>query len=248
MNYLKIGIIGNSVALRNRPPRATPQNKNYTKFLEELLAEQFSETVLLIQNMAFGAATLMDAHLHLDEYIQSLPDYFIINLGVVDASTREIPLWYYKYINSRKDSWLVKINAQFHKHLIKRIRPVLVLLRGKRPWTSSRRFRTLYTALIQTLHKETNATIITLPINPANERVEHELPGSHANHLKYNRIIQEISDEFNLYHIDLSDLDSITHYPDGVHFSLEGHKIIARRLHDIIAQDYRARLETEENL
>jgi len=248
MNNLKIGIIGNSVALRNRPPRDAPHNRNYTKYLEELLADQFLDTVILIQNMAFGAATLMDAHLHLDEYIQSLPDYFVINLGVVDSSTREIPLWYYKFINSRKDSWLVRINAQFHKHLIKRMRPALVRLWGRHPWTSSGKFRKLYTELIHTLHKETNAKIITLPINPANKRVEQQLPGSHANHLKYNRIIQEISDELDLYYIDLSDLNSQTHYPDGVHFSLEGHKIVARRLHDIIAEDYRARLKTVEML
>ena len=248
MRNLRIAIIGNSVALRVRPPREAPLNKNYTNYLEEALVDYFEDTTVLITNMAFGAATVMDAHMSLDEYINTLPDYYIINLGVVDASTREIPRWYYKYINSRKDSLMVKLNALLHKHFIKRLRPFLVWMWGKRSWTPARKFKTLYRELIGVLQKETNAQFITLPINPANERVENALPGSYANHVKYNKIIREISDELDLLYVDLSDLEPEPHYPDGVHFSRTGHKIIARRLRDIIIADYRDRIQTEESL
>jgi len=58
MRNLKITIIGNSVALRNRPPEKYPLNKNYSQYLEDYLYSELDNTNIFINNKALGANTI----------------------------------------------------------------------------------------------------------------------------------------------------------------------------------------------
>ena len=126
-----------------------------------------------------------------------------------------------------------------HHHLFKKFRPAFVKLRGRKSWIPPRRFEKLYRELLYTLRHNTNAAIIALSINPANERVENHIPGSAANYRRYNQIIQEAAADFGVPFLGMDDLDSKAHYPDGVHYSDAGHRIVARRLLDCMKKyDY----------
>ena len=107
-------------------------------------------------------------------------------------------------------------------------------LRGKRSWISRKKFKKYFSELVQTLSKETNAKIIAIPINPANQRVEKQLPGSLKKHLEYNTIIKEIIKDHSQEILNTDFLQSEIHYPDGVHYSLEGHQIVAKEISKII--------------
>ena len=84
--------------------------------------------------------------------------------------------------------------------------------------------------------KETNARIITLSINKGNSRIEREVPGTIENYKKYSEIIKKISEKFGASYISLDELESESFFPDGVHFSKEGHEIVADRLAGVIKQ------------
>ncbi len=237
MQNFKITIIGNSVALRTRPPGQSPENKNYGKLLEEDLCQKVLDKNFIVNNKATGAYTVYNVITKIDDFINTFPDYYIINIGVVDASTREIPLWFYRLASSKKDGFIFRIISFIYRGIIIKARPALVRLRGKSSWISSKKYRKYYSFLIKTLLKETNAKIIILPINQANKRVEKELPGSLKKHTIYNKIMNDISQEFSLYFADLEFLNSDEHYPDGVHYSLSGHKIVAQELSKIILKE-----------
>lgn len=230
MKRLKCTVIGNSVALRVRPNQPLPQNLNYSQILESLLTEEFTSPGILVENKSYGAYTVHNAINNIDTYIQTFPDFFIVNFGVVDASTREIPLWFYRLAQSKKDRLINKISSAVYRNIFMKFRPNLVKLRGKRSWISKKKFTEYYDYLLKQLLKETNAHIIALPVNIANDRVEKELPGSLKKHKQYNAIIKKIVEKYNQSSIDLSFLNSEEHYPDGVHYSLKGHHIVAEEL------------------
>ena len=233
---IKISVIGNSVAIRVRPPQKYPDNKNYTQLLEEKLNNDFSEKLVLINNIANGGDTVNDMLSNLDHYVRSFPDFYIINIGVVDASTREIPKCFFNIINNKKEGYCRNFLKLLYNGFIKKHRRTLVLLSGKRTWIGKSRFRKAYTTLVSNLIKETNARIITLSINKGNSRIEREVPGTIENYKKYSEIIKGISEKFGASYISLDDLESESFFPDGVHFSKEGHEIVADRLAGVIKQ------------
>lgn len=230
MPKVKITIIGNSVALRVRPPVSHPDNKNYTQFLEELWEKKEQNRKLKLVNLAKGATTVYNTIQNLDDFIRTFPNYFIINLGVVDASNREIPLWFYRLASSKKDNLIVKLSSVFYREVIIKFRPLLVRLRLKSAWVSKKKFQKYYRILIRELLKETNAKIIVIPINVGSDRIEKQLPGTQKRHKEYNETIREIAMEFGQDAIEINDLSSKDHYPDGVHYSVLGHEIIANKI------------------
>jgi len=181
---MKITIIGNSVALRVRPPQEHPNNRNYTYLLKEKLGSEVT-----IENQALGATTIKNWLQFNDAVNNHFPDVFIIQIGVVDSTIREVPLWFYRLANRKVDNGITKIIRSIYRGPIAKLRPILSKTRGSRPWISMKKFDKYYNQLIAGILKETNAQIITLPINLTNERIEKELPGSRKNHEAYNTII-----------------------------------------------------------
>lgn len=232
---LQIAVVGNSVAMRVRPPEQLPDNRNYTMRLREgMNGNGECKGAVNVVNWSSGGATIREVHTFLNDIIRLYPDFYVLNLGVVDASTRDIPRWFFNIINSTNPSRFHRVMRFFHGGVVKRFRRPLVLVRGKRSWVSAREFKRLYALLIERLLKETNATIIGLSINLANERVERALPGSRHNHEKFNRIIEKTMQQSRCKYLDLKDLDTKIHYPDGVHFSAEGHLVVAERITELI--------------
>lgn len=236
MRKVKICIIGNSVALRTRPPVQYPGNKNYTTILHDELNTTKATQNYIIENKAIGAHTIINTYQNIEEFIQNFADIYIIHLGVVDACTREVPLWFYRLASRNREDIFSLIFRFIYRRIIARIRPFLVYLRFKRSWISKKVFRKYLTKLTETLLKETNGKLVFLPINLANERIENALPGSRNNQIAFNNIIEDISVKFNQVYLSLSDLNSEEDYPDGVHFSLKGHQIIAGRLKDLVLE------------
>lgn len=239
MKQLKIAIIGNSVALRVRPPQIWPDNKNYTVVLRNLLEQELPSYAITVENKGIGASTIYNIILELDRYIHSFPDYYILNLGVVDACTREIPLWLYRLANSNKDSLWHRLWKGIYRGFIVRNRAFWVKLRGKRSWTSEKKFKKYFTTLITELLKETNAKIIVIAINKANERIEKQLPGSTKKIKKYNEIMETICRSKSQTFLTVPDLNAEIHYPDGIHYAVHGHQIIAQHLSNLIIKTLR---------
>ncbi len=236
MDKFKITIVGNSIAFRIRPQ--IEGSKNYGQYIEQTLNERYPHRHNTVENTAFSRATVTDiqAILH-SSILQEHADVFIINLGVCDASTREIPFWYAEIINRKKDGLLKFVFQNFHNVFFKKNRRFFVKLRGKRTWISQDKFAKIYTQIITEIQRAHKSKIITLSINAADDRVESILPGSRAKYIIYNKIIHDISKKHQAVYLPLDDLESSVHFPDGSHFSDLGHKIVAERIMQLLYTD-----------
>ena len=221
---MKIVIIGNSVALRVRPPKAHPNNKNYTYCLKQ---NRPNDEVV---NTALGAMTVLDITGQIDSFINHCPDWYVINLGVVEACSREAPLWLFRMATSHRRGILVKGAKILYGGIFARFRPFFTRLRMGKSWVNKSTFQRHFDLLMTLLLKETNAKIIVLGINAPSQRIEMLLPGSTDKIVAYNRVLEAVAAQHKQSFVDLSDLIADTNYPDGVHFNQEGHELIARRI------------------
>lgn len=229
MTIKKITIIGNSVALRNRP-HTKEKSLNYGQLIEQALNRDSDKTLYLVSNLAFGRATMTDLHKVYDSMINSYADLYIINIGVSDACTREIPLWFSNILNRKNKNIITNIFQLFYNIFIKRFRRQLVLLRGKRPWLNKRKFIAKYSKLIDDLQHNTSGKILCLSMNLANDRIEEIVPGTKQNYIEYNKEIEKLCAKFDIDYLNLDALEHSIHYPDGTHFSEEGNKVVAGRI------------------
>ncbi len=229
MKKMKITVVGNSIALRIRPKIAG--GKNYASYLQEVLIENYPNQDISLNNTAFSRATVYDIHKVLNtEITNQSSDLFLINLGVCDASTREIPYWFAEILNNKKESIIKKLFAGLHHLVFKKNRAFFVRLRGKRPWISVDNFDKGYRRIIDEIRAHSKAPIICLPINPPDDRVESILPGSAENYIKYNLRIAAICRDYSLTLINLDHLNSKDHFPDGAHYSDLGHRLVCNAI------------------
>ncbi len=221
------------MALRNRPHSRDALNYG------QVLIKSFQNIGIttFLNNMSFSRATVLDFLYKKNEIINKFPDYYIINLGVCDAATREVPLWFSNYINSNGNSYFKSFCKGINVKIFTPNRSFLTKLRGKKAFVSKRSFRYGISKLFSLIVKNTNAKIIVLSINKANDRIEKELPGSRENYIFYNKILKEECAEVGGWFVDLNDLDTKTHYPDGTHFSPIGNNIVASRILKLIVLD-----------
>lgn len=234
---MKITIIGNSVAMRVRPPVDYPENINYTSYLERIMNEKTGKEHYF-QNLSFGGLTIKEAFKNIDTYIRTFPDLYIINLGVVDSCTRDIPYWLFKIIYGKKqDLFHRSIRKLYYNALMEKIRPSIVSVRCKRSWISEKHYKRMFYSFIEILIKETNAKIIVLPINIANDRIEKQLPGSKSNHIKFNKIMNEACQNERVKFVNSKYLISNEYYPDGIHYSNSGHKKVAEEIFKVIEKE-----------
>jgi lysophospholipase L1-like esterase len=236
MKIQKIVLVGNSVALRNRPHNNLT-SQNYGQILEKTLNAGKENEIIQVNNLAFTRATVYDLHKVYPQIINNYGDLYIINIGSSDAATREIPRWFADFLFSNKRSLFVKAMKAFHLYAIKPNIRLLVKLRGKRAWTSAKVFKQEYRKLIHEIQHNTNGKVICVAINLPNQRIEDKIPGTYKNYQKFNKIIEALCLEKEAIYLNLDDLKAEEHFPDGIHFSEEGNKVLAQRLLAIINQN-----------
>ncbi len=222
----KITIVGNSVGLRVRPSEEYPKNKSYSVHLQESLKTEG----IVVENISKGASTIKNHLENIDEIINKCSNIYIINLGVVDSTIREVPLWFYRIATKKYGNLLNRITFLIYHNIISKLRPFFSTLRGRRSWISKKKFRLFFSDFLDLIIKESNAKILVLSINIANERIEKQLQGSQENQNAFNEIMKDETLRRNQVFIDLSDLKSDIHFPDGVHFNSLGHQLVAERI------------------
>ena len=175
MKKVKVVVIGNSVGIRVRPPLESPNNLNYSQLLEQLISDHSPDLMGDVENISLHRFMVGDVLESIENYLTKLPHFFIINLGVVEASSREIPLWYANILKNNH-SLLGMVFSLFHMRIIVPNRGFFVKLRGGKSWMKLQPFSESYEKLLQTLLKETNARVITIGINQGDQRIEQALP------------------------------------------------------------------------
>lgn len=232
-NGYKILILGNSVAIRTRPREV--QSLNYGEILKIDL-NNTSLSCSQIINKAFSRATIREIYQKKHLFLKENPDLIIFNIGVVDASTREIPLWFANCLKNNENKYIGTIFNSIHHYIFRRYNSFFVKMRRYKTWIDQDEFEATLYQLSNMIKKETNASLAFIGINNGNQRVEDKIPGSKNNYIIYNRIIEKVANTFGSFFIDVQDLTSEQHFPDGIHYNIEGHKVIAARIKKILLQ------------
>src|SRR5690554_1579392 len=88
MKIQKIVIVGNSVALRNRPHNNLT-SQNYGQIIEKKLNEDKQDEIIQVKNLAFTRAMVYDLHKVYPQIINNYGDLYIINIGrTIDLKTK----------------------------------------------------------------------------------------------------------------------------------------------------------------
>lgn len=227
----KILILGCSVALRVRPPaNDRSENKNYGQIIEEFLNQRRNGEFWSVINRAATRAVTRDVIKVKDEIGRVNPEYVILNIGAVDAPNRDIPLWFSDVLHRNRGIMFYRLFNALNHYLIKKyLRRTLVVLRGGRSWTKKNQFKKDVVDLIRCVQRDSRSKLIVIGVNAGNQRIERQLPGTMKKYREYNQILASIVQNEGGQFIEVSDLTD-DYFPDGVHYNLEGHQIIAKRL------------------
>lgn len=231
----KVVVIGNSVTIRVRPKTNNDLQNIYSFILNDKLSNYGNYEVVNIGKTRYLTSEFVEDR---NRIIKFQPDYYILNVGCVDAPPREIPRWFSDIIFHRRYALLFPLSDFIYKHIIKKyLRKKLMFLRGKKPWVNIEDFRKNIQMFVQDIKQHTTAKIIIIGINKGNSRIENALPGILGSYFDYNNVLIEESRNANCIFVDVSDLESIDHFPDGVHYNKKGHQIIANRLFNLMNYD-----------
>jgi len=170
----------------------------------------------------------------IDEVLAADGDVYVINLGVVDSCSREIPYWLYKIFTRKSRSRLTSSLNFFYQNFIARLRPLLVVMRWYTPWVGEDRFTRNIDFIVSTIKANLNADVILVGINSPSMRVEKALPRSTHRVANFNEALKNLAHKHKVCYISTDDFDIAEHYPDGVHFNDLGHALLASRLVEAI--------------
>lgn len=234
-------ILGNSVALKIRPPRRDATERTYGELLES--------AGWSVRNLSRAGVTIADAFaFYEDDIISRFPDAVIFNFGVVEVSRRRLfrRVWYGA---APHNMFLNRLTGRPHPSSLftRRLRRWPWVLVGKISEWIARTLRVSWTWLtpaqltevqgemLKLLFKETAACAVVLGANPCSDRVETILPGTRRSIAEANQALGKLVSNFpRAAFIDpavcIPETDAARLIPDGVHYSAEGHRALAGRI------------------
>lgn len=227
MKNRKIVCFGNSVGIRIRPNDG--KGENYMDLLR-------NEESNFVENFCFSGNMIGAVSRNTDKILQKQADVIILQYGVVELSSRSTTRRTYDYLNYKtKMSRFGKFIQTAGLFIESKLRRPLVFLRFKRSWYHPDRFIAELHQTISSLTKESSATVICLGVNTPSDRVEKHLPGTKKRIGQIHSRMNAICDQFDTCHfIDVQDIDP-SFIPDGIHYSVDGHQEIHKRILDVIA-------------
>lgn len=244
---LRIVVVGPSVGYFVRPPRSHPDEGNYAELLERRLRSEgvAAEVVnssgwfLLVHEAFRDLETLVLRH---------APDVVITNFGMGECQPKIIP--------TRLLRWLYTFKRPSHapSRLLQRLlldpltglyvtqSPRVIRALPAAPYRlSPKRFGYEMRRLVRVVRKERQALVLMINANPAGPNLERTLPGTDERSQRFNAILDRVAERHGP---DTRVIDARTivldagvekALPDGIHFSAEGHRLIADALHAEIA-------------
>ncbi|MDG1148486.1 MAG: SGNH/GDSL hydrolase family protein [Crocinitomicaceae bacterium] len=226
MKNKKIVCFGNSVGIRIRP--ASEQGKSYGDLFN-------SNDAFTFDNYCFSGNMIGSVSRNTDLILQKHADIIILQFGVVELSSRSTSRRLYNYLNyAPRKSRLGYIIQSIGLFLESKLRRVLVYLRFKSSWYRSSRFLSEYERTVKSLDLNSSAQIICVGVNQPSMRVEQNLPGTRKRIQSIHSEMERICAKYESSHY-VSVLDLVPELiPDGIHYSVEGHNEIYKRILNLI--------------
>jgi lysophospholipase L1-like esterase len=223
----RILLVGNSVALYTRPRQTGA--RPYGRIVGPLLRERTGDTVE-VELWAENSLTVSDAVEALEDRIVSWsPDILVLNFGIVDCTPRIVP--------QRLRRRFVRARTPLHRLWLAAealVRRPIVRLLGGASAMSARAFESALARLIDVARSEAGARVFCLGMSTTSVRVEWEVPGVQRQIAAFDKAIRRACQRWNAFYVDVGAMlasgDADRLRPDGIHFSAEGHAMVAEEL------------------
>lgn len=245
---LRIVVLGNSAVFLSVPAAEGLDDACYGGHLSELLLDRDVHATTVVHSR--WHATVLEVLPHFEDWVRDeLPDLVIVNLGLVDCQARVLPTWLLR----NTMTWLPGQGGFariYRTALIPRLRP------GVRAWQrfwagrvgpkASRVrpavFERSMARLVQLCARQCNAHVLLLDIDSANEALLYWMPGLQERIDRYNLILSRVaarSPEGRVTLLRTSEVVAASPeglLPDGIHRSVEGHRLVAARIAEEIVR------------
>jgi lysophospholipase L1-like esterase len=246
---VRIVVLGSSAGLFIRPPREHPSEGTYAEVLERELLARGLEVV--VTNSSAWTLQVTDALRRIAALVFShQPRVVVINLGMFEAQRLTIPTTWFRWLYSGTSRGGVNLAVRdavgphivrLYKWMTPRLLARLTLPHRVPP----RRFEQELTSLVDNIRKERGADVLLFTISPPSDRIAATLPDIVGNANSYNDIIRRVASKIgaNVEVVEVADLltDLDKELPDGLHFSVEGHRLVgeylAERIERILAEE-----------
>lgn len=239
--------MASSVGYYVRPPERDGPSRPYPEVLENLLrgAAVDAEVVNHASWFVLIHEALRDIQSNVVPYGA---DVAVINFGILEAESTYLPTplvrSVYRWNSTTHSVWKPIRRALLLPvhHFHQRVAPKLMRRLPAFHRLSPRRFEDELARTVAWLRKERNALVLVLNINPVGDKVERQLPGTRGSVDAYNSIIDRVVRSQGDESTRLIDVHSVVVdgneggrlVADGIHYTTEGHRVVAGMLADEI--------------
>ena len=243
---LSIVIIGNSLTFDQVPPRTSHTEGTYGEVLRDQLAAAGVPSTVHLEGRWFEFV-----HRGLARYEQSVrahvPDVVIVQYGLNESQPYLVPVAALRhFVTDHKAA--TPFSHGYRRHVVtpiwRRVRAMRRALSprvGTRTWQMTpQRFRGKMASLIGKARQEFRPLVLVMDVAPPGPLLTHFLPRQEERHRIYQQVIEDLVAGFDDPDVRLVRTELVVRslgfeeaLPDGMHFSVLGH----RRVGEVLAAE-----------
>jgi hypothetical protein len=243
---LRAVVVGSSVGYFVRPPGADRAEGPYPEQVVDALARHGVPAAVV--NRARWFAQIDDAYMRIEDDVFSFsPDVVVLNFGWVECQPKLFPTAVLEWLTTYRP----KLDPRTYRVRRAVVRRGSKVYKELTPWAASRtelpsrmserHFEAELRRYVQTVRREQRSLVVVLNVNPPTDRIEAVLPGVTERARRCSALIERVVASFDDPQVRLLDSEAIVRahgaeaiLPDGIHFNVEGHRLVADQLAEVI--------------
>jgi lysophospholipase L1-like esterase len=240
---LSVVVIGNSLTFDQVPPRTSHAEGTYGEVLRDELAAVGVPVTLHLEGRWFDFVSR--ALRRYEESVRAhVPDVVIVQYGLNESQPYLVPVSALRhFITDHKSA--TRLSRRYRRHVVppvwrrvRTMRRTLSPVVGTRTWQMTPdRFRGKLSSLIGKARREFRPLVLVMDVAPPGPLLTHFLPGQEERHRIYQQVIEELVAEFADPDVRLVRTEPMVRglgfeaaLPDGMHFSVLGHRTVGELL------------------
>ncbi|MEY2423471.1 MAG: hypothetical protein QOI95_3538 [Acidimicrobiaceae bacterium] len=244
---LRVVVAGSSVGFFVRPQGSRRGEGPYSEQAVDLLAAAGIPVALVNRCRWLGEVHDGFSRIESDVFATS-PDVVVVNFGWIECQPKVFPTAVLRWTTTYRP----RLNPRTIGLRRRAARKVGTAYKRITPWVAARwhrlpsrmpeeRFAAELERYIRTVRRELHSLVIVLNVNPTSERIEAVLPMANERAARFSGIVERVAGSFDDPEVQVLDTRSLVLdkgtdavLPDGIHFNVEGHRLVASQLADLV--------------
>ncbi len=243
---LRLVVAGNSVGYFVRPSGTTLDDGPYAEQVVRFLDDAGVPVALTNRSRWFDQIDAAFQRIEPD-VVAYVPDVVVLNFGWVECQPKLFPTAVLVYLTTYRPN----LDPRTFRLRRAAVRRGARLYKKLTPWAATRwklpsrmspkHFEIELERYIRVVRRELRSLVVVLNVNPPTQRIEDVLPGVTARSQIFSTIIERVVSSFDDDQVQLLDTRTLVLdkgsdavLPDGIHFNVEGHRLVAAQLADLV--------------